>query len=139
MRFCGYKIGVGGILGLVACLCLTIAFANDGPDKPGDQPKTTVKESGPIQGMLVEDQRATMALVSKNESIPKNFQDTIPYVCVYLKDGSGKQDSVPYALNLSGGELMLQIPRVKGGPQIIPMRRVVALIEAAEQLNNHAK
>ena len=34
---------------------------------------------------------------------------------------------------------MLQIPRVKGGPQIIPMRRVVALIEAAEQLNNHAK
>ena len=132
-------------VGLAALVCVACLYSFGSADEQKPPPiagekQTVVREDGPVQGMWYQDQRVTMGLVTKKADIPENFQDTIPYVAVWLKDATGKEAKLPFALNLGGGELTLQIPRPdKQNPIIVPMRRVIELIRAAEQIHNEAK
>lgn len=102
--------------------------------------KMTVRQDGKLQGAWAENQRCMMAVIASNDSIPKGFQDSIPYVAVYPKDETGKMPSLPYALNFSGGELQLQIPGADSkSPRIVSIRRINALLDAVENLNNAAR
>ncbi len=136
-------IAVGMFMTVALCVFVTPplqAFTAEQSQQPEINGKVTVLQEGPNQGMWVENQKCTMAIISVNEAIAKYDKDTVPYVCVYVKDEAGKLDSMPVALNFQGGELQLQIPkRDSSNPRIVSLRRITALLDAADNLHNAAR
>ena len=113
-----------------AVLCLSVVcsmvFADVRADKPSGPPNVAVHQDGPVHGMWVEDQRAMLAIIAKNDQVPESGQGSIPYVAVYVKDATGKMPKLPHAMNLHDGELHLQIPGDgSGNSRIVPMSRIV--------------
>ncbi len=84
-----------------------------------------IHRHGPTQGMWVKGSRCWMSVITSQDVIPKSLKDALPYVQVWLKD-----DPIPYAMTMQGGELMLQVPCTPfGGPTIVRMKEIVEMID----------
>ena len=93
---------------------------------------TTTNDVNHFTGMWAEDERCVMSLITDAKEIREYSKDSLPYVCVYIKDEDGKIPSLPYALNYQNNELSLQIPKSKNSElKIISMSKILKLIEAA--------
>lgn len=134
----------GMLSGLVAMMVVIATFvfgAGDGPlqcraenTNKAKELKTVVRDDGPVQGMWAEDARATFGLVTVKADVPEEFQSSLPYVAVYPK-ADGEAATVPYAISYQSDGLSLQMPRGKKTPRIVTMKRLVALLDAAEDFN----
>lgn len=123
---------------IVAIACASL-FAADVAN-PLVKPKVTVRQDGKIQGMWVDNDKCIMAVISANADIPESFNESMPYVAVYVKDASGKLPPMPHAMNFQNGELQLQIPSKDSKfPRVVSLRRITALLDAVEHLNDAAR
>lgn len=116
------------VIPLISWLCHHVKVAS--PDSP-DGSHVTLRNQGAYQGLWVEEPRCVMAIVTKSPAIPRGYEETLPFVVVYIKREDGTLPEFPYALNFQNGDFNLQIPGNDDRElQVVPMSKVIKLIEA---------